>query len=113
MEAYDILVGVTIIANLIPYFYLFSALVRLSRREASGPEPIRVAGGRLGLALVVIWGIAATAVAIVLTFVPPGGTANVANYEANLVWQTAAVVVVGLGIYGWTRRGKRMENLRI
>ena len=112
MEAYDILVGVTIIANFIPYFYLFAALVRLARREAGGPEPVRVAGGRLGLVLVVVCGIAATAVAIALTFVPPGGTGNVANYEANLVLQTAAVLVVGLAIYGWSRRtgGLRMEN---
>jgi amino acid transporter len=112
VEAYDILVGVTIIANLIPYFYLFAALVRLARREAGGSEPVRVAGGRFGMLLVVICGITATAVAIALTFVPPGGTGNVANYEANLVLQTAAVVVVGLAVYGWSRRDGelRMEN---
>jgi amino acid transporter len=110
MEAYDILVGLTIIANLIPYFYLFAALVRLARREAGGPEPVRVAGGRPGLVLVVVCGIAATAVAIALTFVPPSGTGNVANYEANLVLQTAAVVVVGLLIYWWERKKRRPKS---
>jgi amino acid transporter len=102
-EAYDILVGLTIIANLIPYFYLFAALVRLTRdEERPGSAPARMSGRRLGLWLVAGCGIVTTAVAIVLTFVPPGGTGNVMNYEANLVLQTAAVLVAGLVVYRWS-----------
>lgn len=103
-EAYDILVGVTIIANLIPYFYLFAALIRLTRDEAPGSATVKMSGRRLGLWLVAACGIAATAVAIVLTFVPPGGTGNVVNYEANLILQTGGVLVAGLAVYGWARR---------
>jgi hypothetical protein len=40
----------------------------------------------------------------VLVFVPPAGTGNVLNYEVNLVWQTAAVVAGGIGLYYFGRR---------
>lgn len=105
MEAYDILVGLAIIANLIPYLYLFAALMRLSGgTHAAIDNTVRVAGGRLGTVLVALSGLATTSVAIVLTFMPPPGTENVANYEANLLLQTGGVLAVGLALYAWSRR---------
>jgi amino acid transporter len=106
MEAYDILVGLTIIANLVPYLYLFAALLMLAGRDAraGAPHAVRLPGGRAGLWLVVMSGLAATIIAIALTFLPPVGTSNVANYELNLAWQTVAVLLVGLGVYWWSKR---------
>ena len=40
-------------------------------------------------------------------FVPPAGTANVLNYEVNLIWQTAAVVGTGFAFYAMTRKKVR------
>jgi len=40
----------------------------------------------------------------VLVFVPPAGTQNVLNYEANLVLQAALILGVGWMFYRWGRR---------
>lgn len=81
-EAYDILVNLTILLYFIPYLYLFVAFVRLIR---PGPAGTAAAGA----------GFTATLVSLALVFVPPSGTANVLNYEVNLVGQ--ALVILGIG----------------
>jgi glutamate:GABA antiporter len=95
-ESYDILVNLTIVVYFVPYLYLFLGLPRLLK------------GGELtpGLRLAAVAGLAATAVSMVLVFVPPAGTENVLNYEVNLVWQTLAVVGSGFALYWWGRSRK-------
>lgn len=93
-EAYDILVNLTILVYFVPYVYLFLGLTRL----LDGPDLT------IGLRLAAAVGLIATVIAMVLVFVPPAGTANVLNYEVNLIWQTAAVVGTGFGLYVFTRR---------
>ena len=39
-----------------------------------------------------------------LVFVPPPGTVNVWNYEANVIVQTALILVAGLAVLRWSRR---------
>jgi glutamate:GABA antiporter len=107
-EAYDIMVNLTILIYFVPYMYLFLALVRLRRlADAEGEDPnvLRVPGGAVGLYVVAISGFAATAISVALLFVPPAGTANVLNYEVNLVGQAAVVLAIGAFLY-WssTRR---------
>lgn len=111
MEAYDILVGLTIVANFVPYIYLFAALIRLEGRgtgeeDGLAPSP-RSRGVRLGAIVMGIAGLLATAVALAVTFLPPPGTANVVNYELNLALQTAGVLGVGLVLFHWSHRGRR------
>lgn len=103
-EAYDIMVNLTILIYFVPYLYLFLSLVRLrfGEKEASPAPGFRVPGGRL-----VLWGLAgtgflATAIALGLVFVPPPGTENPLNYEANLAGQAVIILVIGLLLY---RRG--------
>jgi amino acid transporter len=106
-EAYDILVNLTIIIYFVPYLYLFLAVVRLRRLDpipAGDTQTLRVPGGTLGLWLVVVFGFLATLVSLALVFVPPSGTANVVNYEGNVLLQSAAVLGAGLGLYVITRR---------
>lgn len=114
MEAYDILVGLTIVANFIPYCYLFAALVRLDGTRGIGcafrSAPRR--SRRTATLAVALAGLVATAVALIVTFLPPPGTANVANYELNLALQTAAVLGVGLGVFGWSRRTADARRVR-
>jgi amino acid transporter len=93
-ESYDILVNLTIVVYFIPYVYLFWGLWRLLK----GPELT------VGLRLAAIAGLVATIVSMVLVFVPPEGTENVLNYEVNVVWQTAAVIAGGVGLYLFGRR---------
>ncbi len=110
-EAYDILVGVTIVANFIPYLYLFAALLRLTRSRASqaaaGATPRKSHAARTITGAAAGAGLAATAVALLLVFLPPAGTANVLNYQLNLALQTAGLLLAGLAVYRWSRRPRR------
>jgi glutamate:GABA antiporter len=104
-EAYDIMVNLTILIYFVPYMYLFLSLVRLRRTE---PDPtdasvLRVPGGTVGLWLIAGAGFVATAISVLLVFVPPAGTENVLNYEANLIGQSLLVVGIGTGLYWWSR----------
>jgi amino acid transporter len=103
-DAYDILVSLTILICFIPYLYTFPALARLRRLDAGSADGFRVPGGRLGLGLTVASGLLATAVSMALVFVPPPGTVNVWNYEANVIVQTATILVAGLAVLRWSRR---------
>lgn len=103
-DAYDILVNLTILICFIPYLYTFPALARLRRLDGGRRGGFRVPGGPLGLVLTVGLGLLATAVSIVLVFVPPLGTENVWNYEANVIVQTAVILGAGLGVLVWSRR---------
>jgi amino acid transporter len=108
-EAYDIMVNLTILIYFVPYLYLFVALVRLRRAADAGPEDpgvIRVPGGSLGLYLVAISGFTATAISVVLLFVPPAGTENALNYEVNLIGQAAIVLCAGGALYWWSGRAQ-------
>jgi len=80
----------------VPYLYLFVGLTRL----------LKGAELTVGLRLAAAAGLAATVISMILVFVPPEGTSNVLNYEANLIWQTAAVVAGGVGLYYFGRRQK-------
>jgi glutamate:GABA antiporter len=96
-EAYDVLVNVTILVYFLPYLYLFACVPKLSERRTPA-----------------IWsaalvGFAATAISMALCFVPPPGTTNVASYEANLVLETLAVVIVGI-VLGVASRRKLRER---
>ena len=95
-ESYDILVNLTIVVYFVPYVYLFLGLMRLLKGSELTP----------GLIVAAVAGLAATVVSMILVFVPPSGTANVLNYEVNLIWQTAAVIAGGVGLYFFGRRQK-------
>jgi glutamate:GABA antiporter len=93
-DSYNILVNLTLVIYFVPYLYLFVGLFRLLR----GPELT------IGIQVAAVVGLIATAIAMALVFIPPAGTANVLNYEANLIWQTGAVIAAGFGLYLFGRR---------
>jgi amino acid transporter len=96
-ESYDILVNLTIVVYFVPYVYLFLGLTRLL---AAGERTIAIyATAAMGLL--------ATIVSMLLVLVPPSGTANVLNYEANLILQTGGVIATGFGLYVWAKRQGR------
>ena len=102
-DAYDILVNLTILICFVPYLYAFPALARLRRLEPGPKDGFRVPGGQLGLGLTVAAGLTATAVSMALVFVPPPGTANVWNYEANVIVQTTLILGAGLALFRWSK----------
>ncbi len=114
-EAYDILVNLTILIYFLPYLYLFLSLIRLDCRRMTGerrqlentPRKTAISGRKAELWLVAATGGLATAISLGLVFVPPAGTANVINYELNVIGQSAVILAVGLILY--RRAGKRRE----
>jgi glutamate:GABA antiporter len=112
-EAYDIMVNLTILIYFVPYMYLFLSVVRLRRAtdgSAEQPEALLIPGGRPGLYLVAASGFAATAISVALLFVPPSGTENVLNYEANLIGQALVVLAAGAGVYWYSSRQQRTTS---
>jgi hypothetical protein len=83
------MVNLTILVYFVPYLYLFAAYLRL-RTEATKAATAWAAAG---------CGFLATFISIALVFVPPTGTENVLNYEANVVGQSVLLLIVGLGLY--------------
>jgi amino acid transporter len=108
-EAYDIMVNLTILVYFLPYLYLFAAFLRLRAIDRDMPaddSTVRLPGGALGAWLIAGCGMLATLIAMGLVFVPPSGTENVLNYEANLVGQAAVLIGVGIALY-WSGHRRR------
>jgi amino acid transporter len=106
-EAYDIMVNLTILIYFLPYLYLFVAFIRLRSMDSSMPSDentIVLPGGSLGAWLIAGCGLTATLIAMGLVFVPPTGTANVLNYEVNLIGQAAVLIAIGMAFYLAARR---------
>lgn len=85
---------------------MFVALIRLRQiapPAGAGEPSFRVPGGSIGVTTVAPVGFLATAISVGLVFIPPGGTGNVLNYEANLIGQ--AMIILGIGwVLFWRAR---------
>lgn len=106
-EAYDIMVNLTILVYFLPYLYLFASFIRLRSLDASMPSDestILLPGGSIGAWAIAGCGLLATVIAMGLVFVPPTGTENVLNYEANLIGQAAVLIGIGMAFYLTARR---------
>jgi glutamate:GABA antiporter len=105
-EAYDIMVNLTILIYFLPYLYLFAAFLRLRSMDSAmtaDASTITLPGGTAGAWLIAGCGLMATLVAMGLVFVPPSGTANVLNYEVNLIGQAALLIGIGMAFYFGSR----------
>ncbi len=102
-DAYDILVNMTILVYFVPYLYLFLSLIRLRAQRTAAHSEIHVPGGRTGVRAIGGVGFLATAISVLLVFVPPAGSGNAMNYEVNVCGQTAVIIACGFGLYVWGR----------
>lgn len=101
--AYDALVSMGIIANFIPFLFMFAAMIRL-QREPAGPEVIRVPGGsRVAIALASL-GFITTAASIVLACIPPDDEPNKPLAVIKVVGASLALVGAGVAVYLAGRR---------
>jgi amino acid transporter len=89
-EAYQQLLGSTVVIQMIPYLYVFAGLIRLE-----GAGAFQRALGWLGLA--------ATALGIVIVFVPPREVSHVWLFEVKLIAGVLITLGVGLVFY-WRAR---------
>ena len=107
--AYDALVSMGIIANFIPFLFMFAAMIVL-QREPAGGDVIRVPGGSpIGIALASL-GFIVTAVSIVLACVPPDEEPNKALAVVKVVGLSLLLLAVGALVYA-SGRGRARRAL--
>jgi amino acid transporter len=104
-QAYEILVGLGIIAFFLPYLTMFAAMIRLQWRPA-GPEVTRVPGGKPVAILCGALGLITSLISIVLATIPPEDDPNPGRYVVKVVGLTVLLVVSGVVTYllGTSRR---------
>jgi len=107
--AYDILVSMTVITYLLPFLFLFAAIIRLQRLPA-GPEVVRVPGGRPMACVLGGVGFLSTAVSIVLAVFPPADEPNPGRAIAKVVGSTLAIVAAGVLVYVFGRLRQRQQK---
>ena len=96
-EAYRQLLGSTVVIQMIPFLYLFAGLLRLREAGASA----RALGGL---------GLAATAFAIVIAFVPSDEVGNVLLFEAKMIAGVLLTLAAGLAFYGRARARQELAS---
>jgi glutamate:GABA antiporter len=104
--AYDVLVSLGIITYFLPYLFLFGAMFRL-QREPTGPDVIRVPGGKPVARLLSCVGFGSASLTIALSFVPNPGEAHPGFAIAKVVGGTGGLLAVGTFLY-W--RGRKARN---
>ena len=108
--AYDVLVSMGVITYFIPYLYLFAAMIRL-QREPTGPEVTRVPGGRPVATVVALVGLTTTTLTIVLSVIPQPDEPNKSLALLKIVGGTAALLLLGAGIYAAGKRRAEKDRL--
>jgi amino acid transporter len=101
--AYEALVSMGIIANFIPFLYMFAAMIRL-QREPAGAGVTRVPGGAPVAIVMGTLGFITSALAIVLACVPAGGEPDKALALTKVVGGSAVLVALGAIVYMIGRR---------
>jgi len=107
--AYQQLIDVAIILNMLPFLYMFAAAIKLASRKdrAANPQAVLIPGGMpgawiaggLGFLVVLIFG-------IFVSLVPPGDSSNPWLFELKVLVETVIALVIGLVLY-W--RGARAQ----
>ena len=101
--AYDFLVSMSVITYLLPFLFLFAAMIRLQSVPA-GPEVIRVPGGRPMACLLGTVGFLTTSVSIVLAVFPPADVPDPGRAIAKVIGSTLLIVALGVAIYLFGRK---------
>jgi glutamate:GABA antiporter len=107
--AYQMLVDAATILYFIPFLYMYAAAIKLyalpDRNE--NKSAVLIPGGRIGVIFASGFGLLVVAIGIVLSFIPPGDTANKVLFETKLVAGTVLSVMLGLILY---YRGARQKS---
>jgi glutamate:GABA antiporter len=96
--AYEVLISMSIVANFIPFLFMFAAMIKL-QREPAGREVIRVPGGTGVAKVLASLGFFVSSIAIVLACVPADDEPNKTLAVVKVVGSSAALVAIGAMIY--------------
>jgi amino acid transporter len=94
-EGYKVLLLLSIVVQLIPFLYMFVALLRLAGRE----DFERIHYARATLRATGIIGSAVTALGIIVAFVPPGHGEPAWIFETKMVVGTLLLLILGGAIF--------------
>ena len=109
--AYQVLVDAAIILYFLPFLYMYAAAIKLAYRpdRKESPGAVLVPGGRTGVWIAGLLGFLICALAMALSMIPPGETANKTVFELKLLGGTSLAILIGLALY-W--RAKRKNQPR-
>jgi amino acid transporter len=93
--AYDVLVSIGVITYLVPYLFVFAALVRV-QGELTGADVIHVPGGKAAAISIAIVGFCTTMFAILLSLIPSPEEPHKILVTVKVLG--AASVLIGLGM---------------
>jgi len=108
--AYDFLVGMGVISYFLPFIYMFSSVIRL-QREPTGPEVMRIPGGKPVAILLAILGLLTTMISSVLACIPPAEEPNKVLAVIKLLGSSGLMVGIGAVIY-WIGKSRSADNKR-
>ena len=101
--AYDVLVSMAVLSYLLPYLFLFSAMIRLQSQPA-GPEVRRVPGGRPVAIVLASIGLVSTSVTIVLSAIPGADEQDKTLAVLKVLGGTIVLVGAGVAVFLAERR---------
>lgn len=102
--AYDVLVSISVITALVPFLFLFAALIRL-QHDPVGPDVIRVPGGKPVARVVACVGFSTTLFAILLSLIPAPDEPHKFLAASKILGSTAVLVGLGIVVY-WIGKSK-------
>jgi len=101
--AYQVLVSMSIIANFVPYLFMFAALIRV-QREPAEPGVIRVPGGKRAAIAIACLGFLATCAVIIGSTIPDPSDPNKLLAVGKIVGLSAVLLGGGVLLYVLGRR---------
>jgi amino acid transporter len=93
--AYEILVSMGIITYFIPYLFVFASLIRL-QREPTGPETMRIPGGKPAAIALGTLGFTTTLITILASVMPAADEPHKLLAIAKIVGLTALLLAIGV-----------------
>jgi amino acid transporter len=106
-NAYLFFADFTLVLYFIPYLYMFASGIVLRRETASAPGAIPIPGGKAGNVVVNVAGFVVTALAIVLSCIPPADEERKSLRVLLLVGGAVVFVAIGVGLFALAARRAR------
>lgn len=103
--AYDVLVSIGVITYLVPYLFVFAALVRV-QGEPTGADVILVPGGKPAAISIAIVGFCTTMFAILLSLIPSPEEPHKILVTVKVLGAASVLIGLGMMVY-WVGKSRR------
>ena len=103
--AYDVLVSIGVITYLVPYLFVFAALVRV-QGEPTGADVILVPGGKPAAISIAMVGFCTTMLAILLSLIPSPEEPHKILVTVKVLGAASVLIGLGMVVY-WVGKSRR------